>query len=205
MNEYIVKLDGPYLISNYFEEVLSSRRSVREYSREPIKLDILGRLLWAGQGITDSVKGLRTAPSAGALYPLELYIVANNVEGLVPGIYKYLPTSHEVVLISVGSVGLELYNASLEQSMVKDAAAVIVVCAVYNKMYIKYGSRSGRYLYFEAGCAAENISLQAVSLGLGTVVIGAFDDEKVKKLLVLPETEFPLCLTLVGKGKEEAI
>jgi SagB-type dehydrogenase family enzyme len=202
MSEYIVQLHEPFKSSPIsIEGALRKRRSVREYRNVPLGLHDLGQLLWAGQGVTDEETGYRTAPSAGALYPLELHVVATDIHGVIPGVYKYRPSTHELVQVSVGQAVMGLYKAALEQPMIKEAAAVIAISAVYDKMYIKYGTRSGRYLYFEAGCAAENIALQAIPLGLGVVNIGAFDDEEVKKVLALQEKEFPLCLIPIGWPK----
>lgn len=173
------KIDGTVSI----ETVLRERRSVREFKKKSLTFDELSQLLWAAQGIS-SPAGLRTTPSAGALYPLEVYVLAAKVEGLAVGIYKYNPREHELVRTLEGDKRTGLSEAALSQTSVKDAAAVFVFAAVYERTIAKYGSRGIRYVHMEAGHAAQNVCLQAVALNLGAVVTGAFDDEKVKKLCI---------------------
>jgi len=180
------------------EQALLKRRSVREFKNESLTLGQISQLLWAAQGITDS-SGKRTAPSAGALYPLEIYVVAGNVSGLSSGIYKYKPTKHELLKISDGDIRKQLSAASLGQTSVKDGAITIVMAAVYERTTSKYGDRGIRYVHMETGHAAQNIYLQAESLRLGTVVTGAFDDVEVKTLLDMPKNEEPLYIIPVGK------
>jgi SagB-type dehydrogenase family enzyme len=180
------------------EKALKERRSVRDYKNEPLTIPEISQLLWSAQGITAS-GGLRTAPSAGALYPLEVYIIVGNVTNMKSGIYKYIPESHELVKVIEGDKRPELSEAALHQSPIKDAPAVIVISAVYERTTGKYGERGIRYVHMEAGHAAQNILLQAVSLNLGTVVIGAFKDEMVKKALNLGDKEEPLSIIPVGR------
>lgn len=182
------------------EKALRSRRSVRVFSRQPLALAEVAQLLWAGQGITGA-GGKRTAPSAGALYPLELYLVAGDVSVLPQGIYKYHPLDHSLIRVANGDRRAALEDAALGQDVVNEAAAVIVVAAVYGRTTWKYGQRGVRYVHMEAGLAAQNIHLQAVALDLGTVLVGAFDDDKVKKIIRLPSDEQPLCLLPVGRIK----
>ena len=184
------------------EEALFERRSVREYKDEPLNLTEVSQLLWSAQGITDP-RGYRTAPSAGALYPLELYVVAGNVIDLPDGIYKYNPHRHELMRVVEGDKRNELCNAALGQSHVRDAAAVIVFSAVYERTTVKYGERGIRYVHIEVGHAAQNIYLQAVSLDLGTCVVGAFKDEEVRKVINIPEEEDPLYICLLGRNKRK--
>lgn len=196
----IIKLPEPrYESGTSLEEALLERRSVRDYKDEPLTLAEISQLLWAAQGITEPNWGLRTAPSAGALYPLKIYVLATKVEGLLIGVYQYHPPNHELIKIISADKQNELYAAALKQSSVKEAAAVIIISAVYERTTQKYGPRGERYVQLEAGHAAQNIYLQAVSLDLGTVTIGAFDDDEVKKILNLPEEENPLYLMPVGK------
>ncbi len=180
------------------EETLRSRRSVREYKDKSLTLDEISQLLWAAQGITGPF-GFRTAPSAGALYPLEIYVVAGNVNNLPKGVYKYKPESHTLVSVVKGDKRAELCAAGLGQSCIQNGAAVIVIAAVYERTMKKYGQRGIRYVHIEVGHAAQNIYLQAVSLNLGTVMIGAFDDGKVKKVLHMQDIEQPLSIMPVGK------
>jgi SagB-type dehydrogenase family enzyme len=182
------------------EEALLKRRSVRSYKDSPLTLEEISQLLWAAQGITDR-RGLRAAPSAGALYPLEIYIIAGNVNDLPDGIYNYKPLKHELVRIVKGDKRNELCNAALGQSSIRTAAAVIVFSAVYERTTIKYGDRGVKYVHIETGHAAQNVFLQAVSLGLGTVVIGAFDDDDLTEVLKMPEGEQPLYIMPVGRMK----
>ena len=179
------------------EEALLERRSVRNYKNEVLTLAEVSQLLWAAQGITHP-GGYRTAPSAGALYPLEVYVVAGNVDGLRPGIYKYRPQGHELKKVAEGDVRAELCAAALDQECIEDGAAVLVFAAVYERTTRKYGERGVRYVHMEVGHAAQNVYLQAVSLGLGTVVVGAFDDGGVEKLLQMQDDERALCIMPVG-------
>jgi len=180
------------------EAALLARRSVRTYRDDPLTLPEAGQLLWAAQGITDP-NGFRTAPSAGALYPLELYLVVKSVDRLSPGIYHYLPTDHQLRLLSAGEVSDQLSDAALRQSAVKNAPAVIVLSAVPERTTARYGERGMQYVFMEAGHAAQNVCLQAVALDLGTVTIGAFDEDEVRTILNLPEHEIPLYLLPVGR------
>ncbi len=180
------------------EEAVAGRRSVREYAATPLELSELSQLLWAAQGVTDP-SGLRAAPSAGALYPLEIYIACGNVNGLVPGVYQYLPEPHAVNRVIDRDVREDLYRSALEQSSVRNAPAVIIIAADYQRTTGKYGERGIRYVHMEAGHAAENVYLQAYTLGIGTVTIGAFDDSGVASLLGLPGNQTPLYLMPVGK------
>ena len=180
------------------EETLQLRRSVRSYTTEPITLPHLSQLLWAAQGIT-SEEGFRTAPSAGALYPLETYVVAGNVKGLPPGIYKFIPSGHELMNIREGDFRKALSEESFDQQHIEEAAVDIVIAAVYERTTEKYGQRGRRYVHMEAGHVGQNICLQAQSLDLGVCANGAFDDDEVKKVLGLPEDEDPLYIISVGR------
>ncbi len=194
-----VKLPEPkYSSSTSVEEALLQRRSVRDFGDTPITVTEVSQLLWAAQGMTVP-RGFRTAPSAGALYPLELYLVAGNVNGLPAGIYKYVPRSHELLSILKGDRRGDLCNAALGQSSVRRAAAVIVLAGVYERTTSKYGERGIRYVHMESGHAAQNVCLQALSLGLGTVVIGAFRDDEVKRLLRMANAESPLYIIPTGR------
>lgn len=179
------------------DDVLRKRRSHREFTIDPLSRKDLSQLLWSAQGITQE-RGLRTAPSAGALYPLEVYVVANHVEDLAPGIYHYRVTSHQLQLISTGDFHQRLAKAALGQDVIEQAAAVIAITAVYARTEIKYGSRATRYVHIEVGHVAQNIYLQATALDLGTVMVGAFDDNQVKKVLGLEEHQAPLALLPIG-------
>jgi len=193
-----IVLPKPVLHGNQsLGQLLQKRRSIREYRDENIALADVGQLLWAAQGITHE-QGYRTAPSAGALYPLELYLVAGNVDGLSPGVYRYFPEKHQLLLTSPGKYLDALAKSALGQSWVSEAAAVVVFAAVYIRTTRKYGNRGVRYIHIEVGHAGQNLFLQAEELGLGTVVVGAFNDDKVTEVLNLPSDVEPLTLMPVG-------
>lgn len=194
-----VKLPEPKYESKVcFERTLFERRSIRDYANEALSLAEVSQLLWAAQGLTDPA-GYRTAPSAGALYPLEVYLVAGKVTSLPVGIYRYRPRGHELVTVVEGDKRPELCAAALGQAALRQAPVAIVLAAVYDRTTRKYRDRGIRYVHMEAGHVAQNICLQAVSLDLGSVVIGAFGDAEVKKVMVLPAAEEPLYLIPVGK------
>ena len=180
------------------EELLQQRRSVRDYPDAALPLADISQLLWAAQGITHPA-GLRTAPSAGALYPLELYVVAGNVAGLAAGVYHYRADGHRLTRMHGGDQRKPLAQAALEQTWVGGAAAVVVIAAVYDRTTRKYGQRGVRYVHMEVGHAAENLFLQAEALGLATVVVGAFRDDEVAGVLQLPADVRPLALMPVGR------
>lgn len=195
-----IKLPEPRLRSEVsLEETLFKRRSVREYANFPLTLENISQLLWSAQGITSEWGG-RTAPSAGALYPLEVYLVAGNVEDLVPGIYKYSPGKHELIKVKDNDLREELAVAALGQTCVSEGAIDIVIGAVYDRTTRKYGDRGVRYVHMEAGHAAQNLYLQASALNLGMVTVGAFYDEQVKEVLDMPENETPLYVIPVGNS-----
>lgn len=172
-------------------EALVMRRSVREYSIEPLSLDDIGQLLWAAQGITSEVGG-RTAPSAGGTYPLELYVVTKD------GVSRYLPEDHALERLADGDLRSDVSRAALSQEWVEEAPAVFVLTAVYERTEQRYGDRAERYVKIEVGHAAQNLLLQAVSLGLGAVPVGAFHDDQVAEVLNLPDDNQPLYVIPVG-------
>ncbi len=180
------------------EEALRMRRSVRNFDDSPLSLEQVSQLLWAGQGITEGVK--RAAPSAGATYPLTLYVVAgeNGIEGLPAGVYEYIPKTHSLVLVKEGDFRQEIVRACLNQYFIGDAPVSIVIAAEYLRTTVQYGERGIRYVHMEAGHVGENIYLQAVSLKLGTVVVGAFLDVDLQKVLDLPDKQVPLYVMPVG-------
>jgi SagB-type dehydrogenase family enzyme len=180
------------------EQALRRRRSVREYKDEPLTLKEVSQLLWAAQGITDAERGLRTAPSAGATYPLEVYVVVGNVEAVKQGAYKYNPREHQLIKVRDADGRAEL-AAALGQAQVRNAGALIVFFAVYERTTAKFGDVGTRYVQMEVGHAAQNVYLQAASLNLGTTVIGGFPEKQVKKILSVPENEQPLYVMPVGR------
>jgi SagB-type dehydrogenase family enzyme len=196
----VVELSQPKFKSTVsIEEALLKRRSVRNYMNDPLSISEISQLLWAAQGITEEKYNLRTAPSAGALYPLEIYIAASNVEDLAPGLYKYQPQDYTLKKISKGDKRRDISNAALRQDAIESASAIILITAVYERTAVKYGGRTERYVNIEVGAAAQNIYLQTVSLEIGTVIIGAFKDDSLKKTLNLPANERPLAIMPLGK------
>ena len=175
------------------EKALLERRSVRSYKEEPLSLAEVSQLLWAAQGITEPKRGLRTAPSARATYLLEVYVVAATVTGLPAGMYRYRPRGHELVRVSTGDVRADLFNA-VGQPPVRSAPAALLIAGLTGK-----GTRP-EWMYLEAGHAAQNVYLQAVSLKLGTVVMAGFKRDAVKARLRLPDGEQPIYVMPVGRN-----
>jgi len=173
------------------EAAISGRRSVRAFTDQVMTPAEVGQLAWAAQGVTDP-RGLRAAPSAGALYPLELYVV------LPDGLYHYVPADHSLMRLSTEDLREGLWEAGLRQDALREAPAVFVFTAVVARTEVRYGNRAERYVHMEIGHAAQNLALQAVALGLGSVPIGAMDDGRVQALLGLPEDHAPLYLVPVG-------
>lgn len=176
------------------EETLNKRRSIREYKSGVLKLEEVSQLLWAAGG-----KNLyrRTYPSAGATYPLEIYLVSGEVEGLKPGVYHYIYSRHSLEKIKDQDVRRSLCKASLEQSMIEEAPVSFVIAANYQRTTNYYGQRGIRYVHMEVGHVGQNLSLQAIALNIGTVMIGAFDDKKVKEILGIEED--PLYIIPAGR------
>jgi SagB-type dehydrogenase family enzyme len=183
------------------EEAVGRRESVRDFRDEPLTLAEASQLLWACAGRrVDGVSGAsRVFPSAGGLYPLETYLVAGRVESLPPGLYRYLWKEHALEPLKAGDIRRELAQGALGQGFIKDAPASIVIAGVYERAGRAYGERGTvRYIHMDAGHSSENVYLQASALGLGTVAVGAFVDEKVKRALGLDRAE-PLYIMPVGR------
>lgn len=177
------------------EEAIASRRSVREFLPGPLSIEQLSQLLWAAQGVT-SATGQRAAPSAGALYPLEVYVAT------AAGVHRYEPARHRLVRLTRDDRRAALRGAALGQPSVGEAPAVFVIAAEPGRTEAKYGpTRTPRYVAMEAGHAAQNLLLEAVALGLAAVPVGAFDDARVKDVLRLPSHEEPLYLIPVGRPR----
>ena len=183
------------------EEAIARRRSVRDFTPQPVSQTQLSQILWATQGITDSSWEYRTVPSAGATYPLEVFVVCgqNSIEELDEGIYHYHIDSHSLTLHHKGDVRSELARAALSQQFIYEAPLDIVICAEYERTLRRYGSRGERYVHIEVGHAGQNIYLQATALGLATVAIGAFHDEQAREVLRLDKRYNPLYIMPVGK------
>lgn len=185
------RLEGPISL----EEAIQRRRSVREFSDEPLSASEISQLLWAAQGITDA-HGHRTAPSAGALYPLEVYAVTHE------GVFHYDPEAHSLTAVREGDLRRDLYETALRQEAVLQAPLTMVIAAIYARTESRYGrERTPRYVHMEVGHAAQNVLLQAVSLDLGAVPVGAFEDGRVRSVLGLPADQAPLYLIPIGRPR----
>lgn len=197
-----IKLPSPKLKGEMsVEEAIARRRSRRDYLREPIKLEELSNLLWAAQGITEPVNKFRTAPSAGATYPLEVYVVVRKggVEELSEGLYHYNLFEHVLEKYIEGDLSEELSSAAVSQEWVREAPINIIITAIYERTTERYGGRGKQYVHMEIGHVGENIYLQAECMELGAVVIGAFYDDWIQRLLKLPSKEKPLYIISVGR------
>jgi SagB-type dehydrogenase family enzyme len=195
------RTDGNFSV----ERALANRRSQRNYQNRAISAQQLSQILWAAYGITSPAPGqpalrggLRTSPSAGALYPLEIYAIVGNVTGIEPGVYRYISGEHRIVRTIDRDVRDELMQAAMGQRMVRDAPALVFYSAVFSRMTGRYGERGRNYVYIEVGHSAQNVYLQAEALGLGTCAIGAFTDSRIRQVLQLPAGEDPLYLMPIG-------
>ncbi|MFC1974689.1 SagB/ThcOx family dehydrogenase [Chloroflexota bacterium] len=183
------------------EEAIAQRRSVRRLTSETISQSPLSQILWAAQGLSNTRGKRRTVPSAGATYPLEIFIVSgsNSIEEIEAGIYQYNIAHHSLALHHEGDVRFELARVALDQEFIYQAPLDIVICALYERTLTRYGARGERYVHIEVGHAGQNIYLQAAALGLATVAIGAFHDEQVREVLRLDKQYKPLYIMPVGK------
>ena len=195
------------------EKALNERRSIRQYSEDSLSISEISQILWSAQGITQKIKeppsmrygrkrigGYRTAPSAGALYPIELYIAVGKVKGLPQGLYKYNPLQHTIIKVLKGDKRNDLSKAALNQSCVRRGAVSIIIFGVYKRTALKYGKRAEQYVLIECGAVSQNIYLQSYALGLGTVYVGAFNDDSIKSVLKTPEDEHPLGIMPIGRN-----
>ena len=211
MKQATIKLPGAQLKGNVsLEETISRRRAVRRYSEKPILLSQLSQILWAAQGITGT-REFRAAPSAGATYPLEVYILTGkqcidageakqDFQELQAGIYHYEPNSHSLSLQTSGDLRPYLARAALDEKFIAKAPVDIVICAVYHRTSHRYGKRGERYVHMEVGHVGENIHLQAVAMGLSTVEVGAFNDEAVIEVLGIDQQFKPIYIMPIGKA-----
>jgi SagB-type dehydrogenase family enzyme len=191
-----VRKDGDVSV----EKALAQRRTVRSFSREPLNAGQLSQVLWAGQGTTEEGGSKRAAPSAGALYPCYLYAAAGKgtVEGIEAGLYRYVPEDQSISLVSQRDIRDVLARSCLSQTWMAHAPVSIVICSDYGRITGKYGERGIRYAMIEAGHIAQNIFLEAVSLGLSAGIVGAFIDDEVIKGMGIPHTHSPLLVMPVG-------
>ncbi|UCC17191.1 MAG: SagB/ThcOx family dehydrogenase [Dehalococcoidales bacterium] len=197
----LIELPEPRLENKVsLEETLLRRRSLRIYDKSPLISEQISQLLWAAQGVTAEWGG-RTAPSAGALYPLEIYLAVGNVTDIPVGVFRYIPQSHDLVIVKDSDVRKQLAEAALSQRWVEEAAVDIVIAAIYERTTKKYGDRGVRYVHLEAGHAAQNICLQAATLDLGIVTVGAFHDSQVADIMGMTEDEIPVYIMPVGRKR----
>jgi SagB-type dehydrogenase family enzyme len=197
-----ISLDNPEIKGGMpLWEAIQIRQSIRNYRNIPLTPTLLSQLLWATQGISREAMGFefRTSPSAGALYPVETYLVLNNMEGIEPGIYHYDVKHHQLDHIKKGDFRVDIAKAALDQDMAYSANAVFVWTALFERSKWKYKQRAYRYVYLDAGHIAENLALAAVALGLGTCQIGALYDEEVNALIEIDgEKESIVYMSTVG-------
>jgi SagB-type dehydrogenase family enzyme len=191
-----LKLPEPRLASEVpLEKALAERHSVRAFTDELLGLEDISQLCWAAQGITRKSRGFRTAPSAGALFPLELYLLTPEA------VFRYLPSEHALKVEALGDIRGDLGGAALGQGAVHNGVCTFVICGVLERTRVKYGERALQYVYIEAGHAAQNILLQAVALELGGVPVGAFRDDAVAGVLDLPKGWMPLYIIPTGHSR----
>lgn len=188
-----VRLPPPHTSGDVeLEQAIARRRSVRDFAARALTTEQIGQLLWAAQGVTDRARGFRAAPSAGALYPLEVYVVD------AAGVYRYAPDAHALALVRAHDQREPLARAAFDQAAVREAPVDLVIVAVVARTRARYGSRAERYVALEAGHAAENVLLEATALGLGAVPIGAFEDDEVRRIVEAPDGAVPLYVLPVG-------
>lgn len=193
-----ITLPEPKFKGKTVEDAISERRSERNFSSENITLSELSMLLWAGSGITNE-DGFRSAPSAGALYPIDIYVIPSRVSGASCGAYRYLPKSHELVLVKEGSFSKELYDASYGQSHIRNAAVLLVLASTPQGTTSKYGEVGKDYVLIEAGHIAQNILLEGESLGIKSVPVGGFDRETASSALGIDEKKETIYIIAAGR------
>jgi len=196
----VARLPNPHIKGRVsVEEAIFRRKSIRRYEKSTLTLEVLAQLLWSAQGITHG--NFRAVPSAGATYPLEIMVATGHqtVVGLDAGVYHYDPNGHSLTLEKSSDIRQALSGAALGQQSVANAPAVLIVCAIFSRTAFRYGTRAQRYVNIEAGHVGQNVHLQAVTIGLGVVMIGAPDDEAVRELLGLDKAVKPLYIIPIGK------
>jgi len=195
-----VVLPKPSLKGNVsLEEAIKNRRSIRNFSSKSLSLEQISQILWSAQGITNN-KGYRSVPSAGATYPLEVFALIVN-EGIEQGLYKYQPEAHSLKLVLSGDLRQSLAKSALNQNFIIQVPLNLIITADFKKTTSHYGERGIMYVHMEVGHLGQNVYLQSVALGLGTVAVGAFRTEEVKKVLKLPSPLEPLYILPVGYPK----
>ena len=196
----VLKLPGPSSQGRMsVEEALQKRRTVRHFAQRGLDLAQVSQLLWGTDGVSDP-RGLRTAPSAGATYPLEIYLVVGErgVAGLAPGLYQYRPQGHALNLTQKGDLRAKVSRACLHQTWMAEAPVMVVFAAEFRRSKARYGERGIRYTHMEVGHAGQNLFLQAEALGLACGIVGAFQDRTLQEILKLPSSHEPLLVMPVG-------
>ncbi|MDJ0704876.1 MAG: SagB/ThcOx family dehydrogenase [Leptolyngbyaceae cyanobacterium MO_188.B28] len=199
-------LTNPYLDGDTsLEKAISKRRTIRNFTTNAISSEELSQLIWAAQGMTGA-NGERTTPSAGAVYPLTLYVVVGNVSGVSTGLYRYKSKEHKIAKVSNEDLRAQLYKFAIDdQPWILEAATIFVVVSDFALIRSHFqsqppvGLRGYRYAYIETGALAENVSLQAVSLNLGVVLVGGFDDQAISQTMDLPTDLGPTAMLCIGK------
>ena len=199
----VIMLPEPALKGDVsMEEAIEKRRSIRSFTDESLTAENISQLMWAAQGITDETRMFRSAPSAGATYPLEVYIVTGTDgvrdENIPEGVYRYNPLDHSLKQVGTGDVRQDLYSAAIRQSPINTAPVNIIIAADYSRTTARYGDRGIRYVHMEAGHSAQNMYLQTAAMDIGMVVIGAFEDDAIKQILSMPASHDPLYIIPVG-------
>lgn len=193
-----IKLPNPKLKSGVsFEETLLKRRSHRAYTKKPLGIGEISQLLFAGEGVIEEER--RTVPSAGAFYPIEIYLSVSRVKKISPGLYKYSPENHSLDKISNNNWRAKLAEAAFSQPWVKEAPALFILCGKFEKTVKKYDEKGAIFVAMEAGHVAQNISLQAAALNLGTLCVGGFNNKQIDRLLNLDKKTEPYYIIPVGK------
>lgn len=184
-------------------EALAHRKSVRKYTDAPLGLEDISQLLWAAEGATHNSAhrtGLRTAPSAGGLYPLEIYLVCGAVDGVDVGVYHHTHETHSLTQTTPEDVRTAMADLSAHQDWMADCTCAVVITADVKRTAVKYGKRARRYVHMEVGHVAQNILLQATALGLANATVGAFKDRELKSLLHLSDNVHPYLILTIGRS-----
>ncbi len=189
----IIMLERPAIENEMsLGQAIKQRRSIRNFDPKELSMDEISLLLWASQGITDESAGFRSVPSAGALYPLEVFLIKSD------GAFQYIPEGHRLVRLSSKDLRSDIMKLSLFQSFIADAPVTVILCGIYERTTSKYGERGKMYVHMEAGHACQNLLLQATALGLGAVPVGAFNAEAIAQILDMPKDYVPLYIVPVG-------
>jgi len=189
--EDMIKLPEPVFTNRSIETCIQARRSIRSFQDYDLTLQEISNILWAAQGITDTVNNFRTVPSAGATYPLEILIAKKD------GLFQYIPQSHSLKKLAHTDLRVDIAKAALAQMFIGNAGIVVIIAAAFERTTWRYGQRGERYVNNEVGHCAQNIHLEAVALDLGSVPIGAFDDDQIRNILLFDAE--PLYIIPVGK------